>query len=267
MKRIAICLAFLLSGYGADAFGQTVLQGNSLVLDDPTAPSILLKFGGQQRVSMDYTNSLGLFRVLMQGNPQQIQLASGSTFNPPAIFTIDVQNGVFGIGTYPSAPAAKLDLQNATGDYVRAGSVFRVDNTGTVQAHGVSLKGAGVTFPDGSVQNTASVQGPPGPQGPQGLTGPAGPQGPPGPTQSLVATSIIQTYSNSIDITCPGGYTVVTASCKAGTDVVINAQNSPTQSGSWQSWLTPNTNSATGVHCAIGLGNSSTVLLRCAKLQ
>ena len=39
----------------------------------------------------------------------------------------------------------------------------------------------GITFADGSVQNTATLQGPPGPTGPRGPQGPSGPQGPMGP--------------------------------------------------------------------------------------
>lgn len=110
-------------------------------------------------------------------------------------------------------------------------------------------------------------QGATGPVGPIGPQGPAGPQGPPGPTQALVLTTVAQTYNNTVNVSCPSGYSVITASCRAGTDTVINAQNSPLITGSWANWLTPNTSSATGVHCSIGGGNSSTVLLRCGKLQ
>lgn len=39
----------------------------------------------------------------------------------------------------------------------------------------------GLEFEDGSVQYTATLEGPPGPQGSQGPIGPAGPQGPQGP--------------------------------------------------------------------------------------
>jgi hypothetical protein len=72
-------------------------------------------------------------------------------------------------------------------------------STLTIAANTVSVGGVvqsvtgGFEFPDGSVQTTASAQGPPGPagpagptgatgaQGPQGPVGPAGPQGPQGP--------------------------------------------------------------------------------------
>lgn len=45
----------------------------------------------------------------------------------------------------------------------------------------ITGNGSGLVFPDGSIQTTATVQGPPGPAGPQGLTGPQGPPGPQGP--------------------------------------------------------------------------------------
>jgi Collagen triple helix repeat (20 copies) len=64
----------------------------------------------------------------------------------------------------------------------------------TVLLHGgggdIQLDGR-IVFSDGSIQNTAQLQGPPGPQGPhgplgprgpQGLTGPSGPRGPQGPS-------------------------------------------------------------------------------------
>jgi len=45
----------------------------------------------------------------------------------------------------------------------------------------ISEPGSGLVFPDGSVQNTATVKGPTGPQGPTGAQGPTGDQGPIGP--------------------------------------------------------------------------------------
>jgi hypothetical protein len=73
--------------------------------------------------------------------------------------------GNVGIGT--SSPAAKLDV---------AGNIK------------VSGSGAGIVFPDGTIQTTAQVQGPAGPQGP------IGPQGIPGPA---VHTSAVCTPSNN----------------------------------------------------------------------
>src|SRR5437660_3380329 len=122
-------------------------------------------------------------------------------------------------------------------------------------------------------QGPSGVPGQPGPQGAQGPIGPAGPQGPtgpqgpPGPSQILNLITVAQNYNAPIDVSCPSGYLVITASCRAGFDNVINAQNSPIFAATWINWLIPNASSATGVHCTIGGGNSSTVLLRCARLQ
>jgi len=46
----------------------------------------------------------------------------------------------------------------------------------------------GIEFEDGSVQNTATLQGPEGPEGPQGPTGPQGPVGPAGPQGAIGLT-------------------------------------------------------------------------------
>ncbi len=65
---------------------------------------------------------------------------------------------------------------------------------------GLTLRGDGIGFPDGSVQSTATLlgpkgdkgdpgpQGPPGSQGPQGIKGDTGPQGPQGPKGDKGAT-------------------------------------------------------------------------------
>jgi hypothetical protein len=54
-----------------------------------------------------------------------------------------------------------------------------LDVVGALKLEG---SGNGITFPDGTSQTTASVQGPQGPPGPQGPQGPSGPQGPAGAT-------------------------------------------------------------------------------------
>src|SRR5207302_238395 len=71
-----------------------------------------------------------------------------------------VNNGNVGIGVL--TPTAPLEV---------AGNL-KIDNAGN-----------GIVFPDGTIQTTASIQGPqgvPGPSGPAGSTGPAGPAGPQG---------------------------------------------------------------------------------------
>lgn len=175
--------------------------------------------------------------------------------------------GIWGSSWSPDGAGAAF-FNHGGGDIIRGSNadgtdgfgnaVFRVANDGSV-------------FVRGQLIGAQGTKGDPGPQGPTGAAGPAGPQGvqgPAGPTQSLAVTSIVQAYSNSIDVSCPGGYIVITASCKSGTDVVINAQNSPVVAGlSWQSWLTPSADNSTGVHCSVGANINSTVLLRCTKLQ
>jgi hypothetical protein len=80
----------------------------------------------------------------------------------PAVFA---RSGSVGIGT--ATPMATLDV---------AGNI-RCEGSGNV-----------VIFPDGSVQTTASAQGPPGPAGPTGATGATGAQGPQGATGLTGAT-------------------------------------------------------------------------------
>ena len=53
----------------------------------------------------------------------------------------------------------------------------KLDVAGTIRS-----SSGGFMFPDGSVQTTATLQGPAGPQGPTGPIGPTGPQGPSGAT-------------------------------------------------------------------------------------
>jgi hypothetical protein len=143
---------------------------------------------------------------------------------------------------------------------VAGNSVFIVDEQGIVYAHGLH-------FPDGTVQSTASAQGPPGPPGPKGdagAKGDPGQQGPPGPSGITTATTVALNYTGSTDLSCPAGYIAVVASCSAGS-VVINAQNPAPPGGIWNSYLTPNVSAATGVHCNIGSGLSSQANVRCAR--
>lgn len=68
----------------------------------------------------------------------------------------------------------------------------------------VDLVGA-LHFPDGTVQTTATQQGPAGPQGPTGAQGPTGPQGPQGPAGPPAHTSAV--CSANIP-SCPDGFVV-----------------------------------------------------------
>lgn len=129
--------------------------------------------------------------------------------------------------------------------------------------------------------STTCCQGPPGPQGPAGPQGPPGPQGVPGPQgpQGLVGpagppgapalttlTTVAQNYRGSVDLFCPGGYVVVMASCNTGNGVVLNGRLPSPPSGSYVSFLIPDVNAATGVHCDLGgAGLQSQALVRCSK--
>jgi hypothetical protein len=174
-------------------------------------------------------------------------LTVGNTYSPSSRMVIN-SSGNVGIGT--SAPSSTLTV------------------AGIVQ----STTG-GFEFPNGTIQTTATAQGPPGPRGPQGPagptgpTGPAGPQGPQGPSGAATMMTVQTNYTSRIDASCPAGYYVVSASCDEGVTITING-SSPPPAGPpgtmWLYWLTPNTSAATGVHCDLGSPNAeSTVLIRC----
>jgi hypothetical protein len=136
---------------------------------------------------------------------------------------------------------------------------------------------AGASGPQGP-QGPAGPQGPrgdtgaqgpagnTGAQGPKGDTGSQGVPGPQGPAGITSMTTITQNYGGSVNLSCPGGYFAVAASCNAGTGVILNGQTPPPPVGSWASYLTPSVTAATGVHCGLGGASlQSQALLRCAK--
>ncbi len=114
----------------------------------------------------------GALALAQGGNIEFYTLAAGSTNLTSRMGVFE--SGNVGIGT--RAPAAALDV------------------VGSLKLEG---SGNGITFPDGSTQTTAEVQGPPGPQGPQG------PQGPPGPA---VHTSAVCAIGSPSPPACPHGY-------------------------------------------------------------
>lgn len=157
--------------------------------------------------------------------------------------------GRVGIGT--DAPSAQLEV------------------VGNLKVSGSS---SGITYPDGTTQTSALAGGPQGPAGPAGPPGPAGPQGPqgatgtqgpPGPVGITTATTIIQNFTGTIDLSCPSGYVALVASC--ANNVVVNGQFPSPPGGTWANYLTPNVTSTTGVHCDLGAGISGQANLRCAK--
>jgi len=77
-------------------------------------------------------------------------------------------------GTWTNPPSMTITPRGFVGILTTTPSA-QLDIVGALKLEG---SGDGIIFPDGSLQTTASVQGPPGPAGPTGPTGPTGPQGP-----------------------------------------------------------------------------------------
>jgi hypothetical protein len=114
-----------------------------------------------------------------------------------------------------------------------------LDVVGGVKVEG---SGNGITFPDGTTQTTGAAGG-------------------------YVTIARVFAGPNPTEVSCPAGYIAVCASCNTGVGVVINDQISPLPSGlSWNEWLIPSANAATGVHCANLLGGQqATLILRCSR--
>jgi hypothetical protein len=142
-------------GATLDVAGDVMVSGPISTADDVTAdklfannaikvtddfPTLVLEETGNQNRNLRQVMNLDRFFMELRDSGNNVLTK----------FTMD--DGKVGIGT--STPTAALTV------------VGKVESTS-----------GGFKFPDGSVQNTAQVQGPPGPPGPQG---PAGPQGPPG---------------------------------------------------------------------------------------
>lgn len=130
----------------------------------------------------------------------------------------------------------------------------------------------GTAGPAGPVgpQGPAGPLGPPGPQGATGATGPQGPQGLQGlqgPSGVVSVRAVAQNYTGSVDLFCPAGYFAMAASCNSGVAVVLHAQTPAPPSGQpWASYLIPNANAPTGVHCTLGaLAMRSQAQLTCIK--
>jgi len=80
--------------------------------------------------------------------------------------------------------------------------------------------------------------------------------------------TITATYTGEIEKSCSSGYIAVVASCKMGSDTVVNGEfpSAPGSSSGYTQYLIPNTNSATGVHCdTFGSTITSQLHLRCCR--
>lgn len=235
----------------------------------------------------------------LSSGSDQLYLTAQFSSTSPNLYSIDTHTGrttlissipaVFGpvvIGGKLYAESWTPGTCNATG--VCAQSIFAIDPaTGTAVfvanvstptqliSDGLAPIGpSGPPGPDGDPgppgpagpQGPAGASGPPGPQGPIGAQGPQGPSGPQGSPAITTLTTFAQNYRGSIDLSCPAGFVVVVASCSGGASIVINGQLPAPPVGSYLSFLTPNVNSATGVHCNLGVASlQSQALLRCSK--
>lgn len=182
--------------------------------------------------------------------------------------TVSTLNDLFGqIVANAAIVPAGIDGQRSVSVYVTDPTDLILDIDGYFTAT-QNMSGStdsqgppGPTGPQGPAGPTGP-QGPAGPIGPQGPTGPQGPQGPPGLTG---LQTVAQYYTGTVDLSCPTGYVAESATCNAGSGIIVNDSQTPTIPGSsWASYLTPSASAATGVHCNIN-GASSVAILRCVK--
>jgi len=104
---------------------------------------------------------------------------------------------------------------------------------------GISMDAAGITFPDGTFQSTATIHGPTGAQGTTGGTGDTGPQGPQGPTGPTgagdvasvngVTGSIIINAGDNVSITSDtnGGITINATAGGGGGGITASYSDTP----------------------------------------
>ena len=139
------------------------------------------------------------------GTTGRVPLWSGTTALGDSV--IFEGGGNIGVGT-PAIPTARLRVAGL------------IDNTF-----------GGIKFPDGSVQTTATVQGPAGPPGPQGPQGTPGPQGPAGPVVTSVAVCVSADAVNgrcqARTCSCPNGAMAISPSpCRVTSDTGTCSANS-----------------------------------------
>jgi hypothetical protein len=87
----------------------------------------------------------------------------------------------------------------------------------------------------------------------------------PGPAPLLRCSTIVQPYAGEVQRFCPTGHVAVSASCNAGTAVVLTGQTPPPEVGRREFYLLPNADAATGVRCFQTPGVRSELQLRCCR--
>jgi hypothetical protein len=163
----------------------------------------------------------------------------------------------------PSGPAGATGDAGPQGPTGLAGPKGDVGPAGPAGAKGdAGPQGpTGLAGPKGDVGPVGPAgakgdAGPPGPQGVPGATGatgargPVGLTGPPGPAGATSFITVAQNYSGTINLTCPGDYKAVMASCNAGVNNVIQGQFPSPPGGAWVNYLIPDSSNATGVRCS-----------------
>lgn len=164
-----------------------------------------------------------------------------------------------------TGPRGATGLAGPKGDTGDTGPAGPKGDTGAAGPAGPKgdTGATGATGPKGDT----GASGPTGPKGDTGATGATGPTGPAGATGKLVCSSNVQIGGlTAVDIYCPANYTVTYAKC-FGSGPVVNDKNSPNATGgTYNDWLIPSTDAATGVHCG-SIGSSTTYFLRCCAIQ
>jgi hypothetical protein len=106
------------------------LSGTDLTLTSPYWPWLWLRSntGGSLRFDVGEGYGGGYGRILLQGTTKKrISFQNGDAYDPAKWFNFDIQTGNMGLGVV--YPDAKLDLDFASRDYIRAGiDRFRVAN-------------------------------------------------------------------------------------------------------------------------------------------
>lgn len=170
-------------GPGKDFFLRTYATGWSTrltVLNDGR-----VGIGTQQPVGRLHVSGGAL--LVDNGNPMHVQLAGNPGYGS-GIF-VDGNDDTY-LDARGDGPGKDLHVRTYAGGWNTRLSVTNNGNVGigtTTPSDRLTVQGVvqstigGFRYPDGSLQTTAQLFGPPGPQGPIGPQGPEGPTGPAGP--------------------------------------------------------------------------------------